>query len=150
MSAKKKKPLPIAAMVVLSIAGVLVLKQTFLLLILGMLPSIVTFITDRVSGKPLFKTMLAFNFAGVFYFLMNLMASTPIDTNAVKATLRDAGTWFSIYSTAAIAYLVYYSAPYIAFASLRLFTEGNLIRLRSSKQRLLNDWGPDIKIGADE
>ena len=131
------------------IVGILVLKQTFLLLIIGMLPSIITYITDRSAGRPLFKTVLAFNFSGVFFFLMDLLSSTPLDTGAVKATLQDGGTWVSIYSSAGLAYMVYYSAPYVAFISLRLFTQGNLMRLRTAQQRLLADWGPDIKIGTE-
>jgi hypothetical protein len=144
-AAKKSSPLPKVAMVLLSLAGIVVLKQVFLLLVVGMLPAIGSYFMDRENGRPLFKTVLAFNFAGVFYFVISLMSTTPIDTSAVKAALRDMNTYLTIYSSAAIAYMVYYLAPFITFGALSVFTHGNLIRLRGAQQRLLADWGPDLQ-----
>lgn len=128
------------------LAGIVVLKQVFLLLVIGMLPTVGSYFTDREKGRPLFKTVFSFNFAGVFYFVVSLISTTPIDTMAVKTSLQDMSTYLTIYSSAALAYLVFYSAPYVTFAMLSIFTHGNLMRLRGTQQRLLANWGPDLRL----
>ena len=145
-SSKKSKPSGMIKVVflLLSLAGIIFFKQAFLLLLVGMLPTMVVAITDRNPGRALFQTVLSFNFSGAFYFFMQLVQSERSGGGS-SAILSNGTTWFSIYASAAIGYIVYYGAPYVAYGMLRMAGQGNLLRLHNSQQRLLRDWGPEIR-----
>ncbi len=127
------------------VGGVIFLRQSFMLPLVGLLPSIVAYITDRVPGRPLFQTVLACNMAGVAYFLIDLIVVHHNQHSSLQHMLQDSKVWFIMYIAAAMGYLIYYMAPWVSLICLRVVNRGRLLHLQSIQDKLRKDWGPTIE-----
>lgn len=126
------------------VAGIIFLRQSFLLPLVGLLPSMVAYITDRVRGRPLFQTVLGCNAAGVMYYVIDLVLKRGNDTAALQHMLQDGKVWLLMYGAAALGYFIYFVAPTISFFFLRMVNQGRLMHLQAVQDKLRRDWGPSI------
>ncbi|MDC6679303.1 hypothetical protein OEZ78_27955, partial [Leclercia adecarboxylata] len=61
------------ACVIMMVAAIgVAMPAALLILALGLIPSATAFITDRIPGRPLFRTVLPLNLAGVLIYVVAL------------------------------------------------------------------------------
>ncbi len=142
--------MPKIALLLISLGGVVVLRQGFLLPLIGLLPSIVAYITDRTSSRALFHTVMACNLSGVFYYLLKLIYVHHNESHAMQEMLQNGNSWLVMYGSAGAGYMLYFVMPYFSFFFLRMVNGGKLMRLNGIQEKLLRDWGPTIAETQDE
>lgn len=145
-SSQKKKWI----LVVLSIVSVVGLQLSFLLLFVGMLPSVVCYISDRDPSHSLFKTVAAMNFTGVFYHLMDLLVTHHNSITGLHMKLQDSSVWFMMYLCAALGYALYYLSPHVVVWFMRMTSEGRMMHLEMTQNRLVKDWGEEVAMQPSE
>jgi hypothetical protein len=127
-----------------SLAGVWILKQTFLVLLLWMLPSIVIYITDRKPNRSQFQTVCMLNLAGIVFFVSDLLLKHNNDPVQLHDLMQDNVVWLTAYASAGVGYAIYYVAPYLALIAVRIVNKGRLMHIQSVQNNLIRDWGPIV------
>ncbi len=148
---KKKKGMGILAKLVLifgSIAAIVFLQYTYIFFLVGMLPTIVAYIVDQHSHRPIFKIVCAMNLSGVFPYIFNI-AARGNSFDSVTTSIGDPIVWLVMYSAASMGWVLVWASPHIALLFLKGIYAGQSMRLESTQQKLLDEWGQDIRLRDD-
>lgn len=117
--------------------------STSLLLVVGMLPTLVAFATDRSRGKYAAISMSVLNFAGVLPFVVNLWRAGEGLGAAVHA-LTQPFTWFVMYGAAGIGFAIFHYLPKFIATYVAFRAQGQLGTLQGLQKKLLEKWGPSV------
>ncbi len=147
---KKKGSAKIMAFLIISsIALVILLKTTFIFLILGMLPTIVAYYVDVSKSRNTFHTVFACNLSGVLPFVVDLFAHDN-NTQSMQMFMGDLRVFFIMYLSAGFGYVLVNTSPHLAAFIINLFNQRHIARLNASQKKLLEEWGPGIRTASDE
>ena len=141
---KKKKAStgPLWASVIF--AGMLVLTpSTFLILIFGMLPTWVSFLTDRSPDKYASFCIGGMNFSGTFPFLMDLWMGEHTLSQAYDI-MTDVFSLGIMYSAAAFGWLMFTFIPPVVGAFLTVLAQRRVAALRNEQRLLIEEWGEAV------
>lgn len=125
------------------IPGALVILPTTVLVLVGMIPTIVAYFTDRNDDKSAPITVGAMNMCGVMPFAIKLWQSGHT-LGIVTDLLRDPTTLMYMYGAAGVGWLVYYGVPPIVARILVARDEYRIKSLDADRQMLVEEWGPDV------
>jgi hypothetical protein len=129
------------------VIGVLVLLfaalPTTTLLAVGMAPTLGAFIGDRMPGRYLTKCVAGMNLAGVIPFLYKLW-TTGHDMATAISLVTDLYAWFSMYSAAAMGWMLFLGFPGVVAMSRALNAKRRIYVLREQQKSLINEWGDCI------
>ena len=138
-SKKKSKMTPM--MIALFLVGIVVLQYVFLFIFIAMLPAIVAYIIDTRKGRPIFSTVAALNFAGLFPYLIEIALSND-RLNAASSHMSSVYTWFVIYAAAGLGWAMIILCPIVCGLVLRGIFSGQVMHLESQQLKLVVEWGP--------
>lgn len=145
-AAKKKKGGNKKAVILLtlfSLSAIVFLKMTFILFIVGLLPTFVAYYVDNSQSRSLFHSVLACNLAGVIPFVGELWANgNPI--SMVGMMLSDVQRLFIMYLSAALGWGLMYVCPIAARAMIASINQHNIQKLKYRQRRLVEEWGQDV------
>lgn len=116
----------------------------FVYFLVAMLPGVVAYMTDIRPGKYASKSIMAFNMAGTFPFLGNIMFS-PTPSVTATATLGDVQAWLMAYGFAAFGWGAIYILPHITQIYLEVKASFTVAKLTYVQERLVEEWGDDVK-----
>ena len=132
---------------VLVAALMFVFPQVFILLIVGLSPSVVAFLIDRTPKKYATFCVGGMNISGVFPAFLNLLngdnsiaGATSILTNPFEMTF--------IFAAAGLGWLIYFAFPPVVKSLLTILAQHRISNLRGLQRQLIKDWGEGIAIGA--
>ena len=132
---------------VLVAALMFVFPQVFILLIVGLSPSVVAFLIDRTPKKYATFCVGGMNISGVFPAFLNLLNGdnsiagvTSILTNPFEMTF--------IFAAAGLGWLIYFAFPPVVKSLLTILAQHRISNLRGEQRQLIKDWGEGIAIGA--
>jgi hypothetical protein len=130
--------------------GVWVLP-TMVVLAIGMLPTLVAYVTDRRREKYAAFCVGAANLCGVLPFMLALWTQDHSFDHAFRQ-VGDPLSWFAMYGSAAIGWAIYYVTPGIIALFLKVQIERRIEKLKQYQTELIEEWGPGIakKEGAEE
>jgi hypothetical protein len=128
--------------VALPVAFVLALP-TALLLLIGLLPTLATFVIDDSRQRYAARCVGAFNLCGVAPFLGELWTGSN-DLNGLVTVIADVYAWLVMYGAATIGWLLYISMPPLLNVILTNRDERRTAQLRELQQRLVQEWGPGV------
>jgi len=131
-----------------SIAGILLLKHAFLLLLFGMLPAVVALIVDRSARHTLAKTVICFNLAGVIPTMSNILTGAA-NPSSISELLGTPSIWLIVYGAAGMGWAVYWSAPLVTYTMIKADHLRAKLLLDMRAKRLVDEWGPEIKRRAE-
>lgn len=114
---------------------------------LGMLPSVVSIIVDRGSGRFASQTISACNFVGILPFLFDIALNYE-KSIAAKEIMMDPFTWVVIYGFAIIGLLLIFVLPNITAIIFSLKAEYKLNKLLNEQEKLVEEWGEEVKKGS--
>ena len=118
-------------------------QMTFVLFIVGMLPSIVAYYIDKTQLRSKFHTVFACNLSGVLPYVTQLIV-VQNDSVAMYAMIKDMQVLLIMWFTAAIGWGLVAISPKIAKMIIISLNERKTIRLKYTQQKLINEWGPGI------
>lgn len=131
---------------ILAAAIMFVIPQVFILLALGLSPTIVAFIVDRSKQKYATFCVGGMNIAGVIPSLMdlwngnnNVSAAMEILTNPFDVIIMFAG--------AAFGWMLYLAIPPIVSGLFTVTAHHRIAQLRVEQKRLIKEWGEGIAMG---
>ena len=149
-SAKPKKPKrePMSKrnkilLIILALAMMTVFRTGFLFIIIGLLPSIVTYFMDVMPRRYVFRTIFACNLSGMMPYLVKMLEHGPRSA-IMQEIMGSAHNWFIIYGAAMIGWLLVRLAPMIALAFINTFNSTQVMRLKSTQRRIEGEWGKEV------
>lgn len=119
--------------------------STSLLIIVGTLPTLVAFITDRSRGKSAALSMSVLNFAGTLPFVITLWR-TGQGLGAALQLLAQPYTWLVMYGSAGIGWAIYHYLPKFIATYVALRAQSQLGSLQNLQKKLVEKWGPNVSI----
>ena len=130
----------------LVVAIMFVFPQVFILLTVGLSPTIVAFFIDRSPRKYVTFCVGGMNIAGVFPSFLNLWNGDN-SLAGVKAILTNPFEMTIIFSAAALGWLIYFAVPPVVKSLLTVFAHHRINVLREEQRNLIKDWGEGIAVG---
>ncbi len=127
-----------------AVVGFLVYASpTVLLLIFGMLPSSVAYITDRSKEKYSAFCIAAMNFTGVFPYMMELWSMGHTLSDSVQI-LTNVFALFVMYGSAGFGWALFSSITPVVSTVLATFHSSRISTLRSTQRTLISEWGEGV------
>ncbi|NDF12473.1 MAG: hypothetical protein EB060_06655 [Proteobacteria bacterium] len=132
--------------VVVLISGLMAVGLSYIavIVIMGLLPGIVAYILDRRKGKAASRTIMGFNLAGLLPQVISVLTS-PSPNALAREMMSNPFTWFWVYLFACFGWVVIHLVPQIAYLFLSLKAEYTVKRMRSQQEKLIKEWGEEIK-----
>ncbi|MET0154641.1 MAG: hypothetical protein ABW189_00845 [Rickettsiales bacterium] len=117
----------------------------FAFLVVAMLPSILSSLIDRSSGKHASKTVSAFNVVGVLPFLFDI--GTQYDPALVaQGFFDDIHAWAYIYGFAAVGWMLVWLAPQLTILALTARAEEKSYKLEKKQAQIAEEWGEEVTL----
>ncbi len=117
--------------------------SSVILLFFGMMPSVVAYIIDRTPQRYTTVSVASLNFCGVFPYMLDFWAG-PTDFAAMVAILTDVFALLTMYSAAAIGWVVFAGIPPVISSFLTVMSQRRVAQLRSEQRDLIDEWGEGI------
>lgn len=138
------------AMIVMGlvIAGLFVLP-TMLVLVVGMLPTVVAYATDRRREKYAALCVGAMNFCGALPFVIDLWTK-DYSFDGALAMISDPLVWLAMYGAAAVGWGLISITPSMVSVYVQARTEARIARLRQRQKDLIEEWGPSVAGSPDQ
>jgi hypothetical protein len=122
------------------------IQHSFIFLIAGMLPAIVASIVDRSFSRYQFKTVASLNLAGVAPYLAELIEDKN-SASAVQSMISQPGVWLVMYSCAGAGWLVAHLSPKLVRHVIEMFSDNKIFAIEKEQNKLIEEWGNDIREG---
>jgi hypothetical protein len=119
-----------------------VMLPTALVLVIGGLPTLVAVVVDRHPRHYLTRCVGFLNFAGVAPYLVKIWMNHT--TLAAIQLLTNPYAWLVMYSSAALGWIVYLSAPSIAWLQVELTGVRRAKALKARQRQLIEEWGDEV------
>jgi hypothetical protein len=132
------------AIVILIGLGVVFLPTT-IFLAFGMMPTIVSFITDKTLGKTRTMCVGFMNFAGCFPFLLDLWTEVASPTAETAFRMAaDVQSVITIYVIAAGGYAIDVAVTGIASSIIIQKSQSRYKNIKSEQEDLIKKWGDKV------
>ncbi|MER2519541.1 MAG: hypothetical protein ABTQ34_02505 [Bdellovibrionales bacterium] len=116
---------------------------TFVLMAIGLIPTLVAIFTDTDREKYSATAVGAMNVAGLTPFVVELWTKGQT-LGHVFEILKDANNWLVILGSAAIGQLLLFVVPQITASMTSAHYDIRLKTLKANLEELKNTWGPDV------
>lgn len=130
--------------ILISTVFIVTLKAGFIFFLLGLLPTVLAFIIDDHPRKHVYKAVLACNLAGMLPPLSH-MVGTRVTSSALQGIISDPAVWLLIYGSAAAGWALVWICRGVAMMYMSVYTANRLSALERAQQRLVEEWGPNIR-----
>lgn len=112
----------------------------FLLLLIGLLPTITILITDT---KNVYKLIIvgAFNLAGVFMYLIGVLSEFTFEHTL--AVLSNIFNLVIMFGSAAIGFIIYMEIPNLFLFLHKISAKRRLANIESKLAKLTEEWGQE-------
>lgn len=141
--AKKSRLFGLPA-ILAGLALAFLLQGSFILLLIGMLPSVVAYFADTSKGRTGFRIILACNLSGTLPFLTELVMRQN-STSLLLQYLTDPVVWLLMYLSAGVGYILIKGMPFLAEFFYEMSNAARIARIQSLQNRLIEEWGPEIQ-----
>jgi len=141
----KKKGLSLTCLISFAvIIGLVVFYMaTFILLIIGLLPTFASLLTDKSHLRTQTFCVGSLNLAGLFPYLIELWGGAN-DMAAALEAITSVFSLFIIYGAAAFGFMVFSSVPAMIGSFLTVVNERRMKVLRKTQRSLIKEWGEAV------
>jgi hypothetical protein len=142
---RKKKKLSRQAQSLLAFAMMasIIFLPTTILLLIGMMPTIVILLFDRVHGKIKAMTVGALNLAGCTYFLLELWVGGQ-SIQKVISIISDPNAIVMMYATAAVGYMIDWAMSQMVAGVLYQRGVARQEAIAKRQSELIARWGDEV------
>lgn len=143
---KKRGSSPIRRWVTISvvIASIVAGLPTALVLAVGMLPTLVSFIVDMTPGRYACRCVAGLNVAGVAPFIDKLWGGHN-DLAGAMNIIGDTLAWLAFYGSAGFGWILFMSLPGVVATGRTLNARRVVHNLRAKQEELAEEWGLSVK-----
>ena len=121
--------------------GVTILSPpTIIILVLGMLPTGVTYLCDKSEQKHAVLCVGGLNICGVFPYLLDIWFDSGSINDAIQI-ITDLFSIMIMYLAASIGWLLFRYVPPIITTFLNLLADRRLTKLKKHQDVLTEEWG---------
>lgn len=117
---------------------------TFVVLMIGLLPTMTWFIVDLTPGRYAFRCVAGFNVAGLAPYLHRLWTGHN-DLEAAVNIAGDPVAWMVFLATSGCGWITFHSLPSIIVMARKLEARRQVAILRRRQEDLVSEWGPTVK-----
>lgn len=147
--AKKGSKKKVFLLILFCLTAIILLKMTFVLFIVGLMPSFVAYYVDNSQSRSLFHTVLACNLSGVIPFVGELWShGNPM--SMVGMMLSDIQRLFIMYLSAGLGWVLIYVCPIGARFLIAGINHHNIVKLKFRQKRLIEEWGREVSSAHNE
>lgn len=139
-----KRKIALLLLLIISLALSVVIRHTFLFMLVALLPTIVAYIVDRSEAKSTFQSVMACNLAGMLPYFAKMIHSGN-SPSLVQMQMSNVLMWLVIYGAAAIGWCMLWLWPYLAFFIIKTMAAKETFQLDLQQRKLTEEWGPEIK-----
>ncbi len=140
---QKKSAIYMVLLVPLMLAIIVLYKSAFVLLLLGMLPTIVAHYAETTPQKTRTCTIFCCNLAGLLpYFTPFALSGGRWEDLGYR--MADLDMWLRIYGMAACGYGLIKLCPAIYHGFLRISYASKAFQMQQKQDSLLKQWGDDV------
>lgn len=129
----------VIAVVVLMIVSL----PTFVVVAVGMVPTVVHFMTRQEHDTSHGGSLAAINLAGVLPYLADLWREQPKLDDAFRI-ISDPYAVCVMLGSAALAFSIFWAAPQVAASIINVNAGRRLSGLIKAKDALVKEWGPEV------
>ena len=122
-------------------AAVFFLKQSVIMLMVGLLPAFVAYIVDKTYSNSWFKTVFCFNLAAMLPYIAEVYFEQNNSASAMQAQMGDFFMWFVVYLSAGFAWVLIWACPQFAMLYLKGYHEYKAEEHRRKFDKLKKEWG---------
>lgn len=131
-------------LLILMMPVIIAIHPTIVFLFFGMLPTIIAFFLERNKFQYKWLCIGGFNISGVFYYLLKMWYGSH-SIGEVFFILLDVKALILMYGSACFGILVYIIVPVIIGTITQLVTYKRISYLKNAQQKLIENWGEEIK-----
>ncbi len=119
-------------------------RWSALFILIGLLPAIMSRVTDRSHGKTYSKIVLCFNTAGILPFAADLW-NAGNSWGAVSSTLTNMNALLAVYGAAAIGWGLIMFMPSLVILIISGTNDAKVEEVMQEQAKLLEEWGTQLK-----
>jgi hypothetical protein len=119
------------------------LRTGFIFFIVGMMPSVIAYITDQSKHRYMFQCVFACNLSGMMGFVLTLIVHGPSNV-MLQQMMGSFINWITIYGAALMGWLVVKICPIVAEAMVHNMHKGQITRIQRVQKKLENEWGDEV------
>lgn len=116
---------------------------TFVVMMIGFLPTMTWFIVDMTPGRHAFRCIAGFNVAGVAPYLYKLWMGNN-DLDAAVNLASDPMAWLVFLATSGCGWITFQSLPSMIAMARNLEARRQINMLRRRQDDLKREWGADV------
>ncbi len=140
---KKKRKVPFLLLIIACIVLIILLKSTFVLILMGILPTIVAFYADTSQTKLNGSTIACCNVSGVLPYVAELHEAGN-SWSLLSHYLSNPSVWVIMYGMAGLGYVLVKGCPIIYHNILRITHTSKVFKIQQSQDALIKEWGEGI------
>lgn len=122
---------------------------TAIVLAVGMLPTLVSFIVDMTPGRYACRCVAGLNVAGVAPFIDKLWGGHN-DLAGAMNIIGDTLAWLAFYGSAGFGWVLFMSLPGVVATGRTLNARRIVHSLRAKQEEISEEWGLSVKPKASE
>jgi len=139
-----KQKLHLLGVVLGLLLGIVFLNAGFLLILLGLLPSVVAYFVDGSPRKDFYRAIRSCNLVGVLLCIAPLAPSYPHLGAAMQVIMSDPQVWLIIYGAAAAGWVLVGFCRLTSYVMLLITGEARAAQLEKARADLVAEWGDAI------
>lgn len=140
---RKSGKLKFFTLAIISGLSLLFVMPSFILVMAGMIPTLVSLVTDDDKEKSPTVAIGSMNFVGTLPFLIDLWSRGQTIGNVVNI-MSQMTTWVVIFGAAAMGKLIIFAVPQATATITLANAERRLKLLNENLNSLKAAWGPDV------
>ncbi len=113
---------------------------TFIVIMIGMVPTLVAFIVDLTPGRYLCRCVAGLNVAGIAPFVHKLWTGEN-NVDAALHIIGDSLSWLAFYGSAGFGWMLFLSLPGVVAAAQTINARRKVRLLHESQKNLAYEWG---------
>lgn len=139
----------IISLTLAAMAMSLISAYSVIIVLFGMLPGLIAMIVDQDARRYISKIVLSFNCTGCLPYILKVLKSASSNSVAIEIIV-DPRTWLTIYTSASIGWFIYWALPHFFTAINNIKVQFRIQQLNFELDRLVAEWGDEIKSTANK
>tara|TARA_Y100000590_G_scaffold324232_1_gene367754 strand:+ start:90 stop:563 length:474 start_codon:yes stop_codon:yes gene_type:complete len=129
---------------ILSVPVILLGYPTLYLVGIGMLPTLVSWITETEKSKSRTLCIGSFNLCGVIPYIVELWEYQQ-KFQFVLITFKNPNTWMMMYGICTVGWTIYIGVPKLILGGLRVKAVLRIRELKKNQEQLIKEWGETVQ-----
>lgn len=130
-------------LIIISLLAMGVLRTGFLLVVVGLLPSIIAYYVDVSADRYTFKTIFTCNLTGILPYLEQMLRHGPTST-ILQSIMSSSQTWVIVGGASLMGWLLVKLCPVIAQFTISGLTQTQISHIEYIQRDIEKEWGAEV------